>query len=303
MSREIKNFPASIHALLRNAAEDSKVPFSAILQHFALERFLYRISQSEYKENFVLRGGLMFAGWGINLRRPTRDIDLLGYTQYTIDSLERITREICDHPVEPDGLDFDSESIQGEQIMEEREYHGVRIKFKGYLGEARIDMQIDFGFNDQITPNAIDIEYPTLLEFSPPILSGYPYVTVIAEKIHGIFKHGEANTRMKDFYDIWLLSHEVALDGKILSTAILNTFKNRDTEVSHNLSEAFSEQWTIDQEIQWKAFITNSHLDEKEFPNFTEITSEINIFINPVLLKTSQGKTLHARWDPTGYWK
>ena len=164
-------------------------------------------------------------------------------------------------------------------------------------------MQIDFGFDDQITPHAIEIQYPTILDFSPPVLSGYPYETLIAEKIHGIITLGEANTRMKDFYDIWLLSHQVQLDGKILSKAILNTFNNRNTIVPQNLAVAISEQWVNDQDIQWRAFINKSHMDEKDFPNFPNVFSEIVEFINPVLIKTSQGKSLIAHWEHSSQWK
>jgi predicted nucleotidyltransferase component of viral defense system len=303
LRKEIVNLPASIQARLKNIAKDRGLPVQVILQHYALERFLYRLSQTDYKEDFVLRGGLIFAGWGIDLRRPTLDIDLLGYTTTATDSLERITREICKYPVEPDGLRFDLESIHGEDIMEIREYPGVRVKFDGYLGDVNIRMQIDFGFDDQITPNSIDIQYPTILDLPPPILYGYPYETLIAEKMQSLTILGDANTRMKDFYDIWLLSHQVELEGETLSAAILNTFKKRNTEIPRNLSEAISDKYAIRQENQWQAFLCNSNLDQKDIPNFEQVIAEIKKFIDPILSEASQGIRLISNWNPSGYWE
>ena len=186
--------------------------------------------------------------------------------------------------------------------MEVREYPGVRVKFDSYLGNVHIRMQIDFGFDDQITPHVIDIQYPTLLDFSPPVLYGYPYETLIAEKIQGLITLGDANTRMKDFYDIWLLSHQVKLEGKTLSTAILNTFKKRNTEIPQNLSEAISDNYAIRQENQWQAFLRNSNLDDKNIPAFEQVVNEIKKFIDPVLAETSQGAKLLSDWHPSGYW-
>jgi predicted nucleotidyltransferase component of viral defense system len=303
LRKEIVNLPASIHARLRNVAEERGLPTQVILQHYALERFLYRLSQTDYKNDFVLRGGLIFAGWGIDLRRPTLDIDLLGYTATAINSLEEITTEICDYPVEPDGLRFDPESIRAEEIMESRKYPGVRVKFDSYLGNVHIRMQIDFGFDDQITPHAIDIQYPTILDFSPPVLYGYPYETLIAEKTQSLITLGDANTRMKDFYDVWLLIHQVELDGKTLSTAILNTFRKRNTEIPQNLSEAISDSYAVQQENQWQAFLNSSDLAGKDIPSFEQIIAEIKKFIDPLFSETSQGAKLAPNWHPSGNWE
>ena len=135
------NVAASVHARLANQARADDRPFQELLQYYGLERFLYRLSKSDYRDRFVLKGALMLRVWNAPMTRPTRDIDFLGYTENSIDSLENIIRAICRLEVEDDGLDFDPQGVKGERIKEDADYEGVRIKFTGLLERAKIPMQ------------------------------------------------------------------------------------------------------------------------------------------------------------------
>jgi len=226
-----KNLAASVHQRLLNEARASERPFNELLQHYAMERFIYRLSISKYSGNFVLKGALMFLAWKAPVWRPTRDIDLLGHMENEIDILTATTADICRQNVEDDGLRFDPNSIRGERIIETGEYEGVRINFKGTLGKARIPMRLDIGFGDLVHPSITTIEYPTILDFPVPIIRAYSRESVVAEKIEAMVKLGILNSRMKDFFDVWFFSQNYDFAGIDLSRAILKTFKNRDTEI------------------------------------------------------------------------
>ena len=198
-----RNLAASVHQRLLNHARAEGRPFNEVLQYFALERFLYRLGCSPQREQFVLKGALMFTAWQSPFTRPTRDIDLLGRLDNSIEQVVSAIQAICQEPVdEEDGLRFDIESITGERIIEAADYAGVRIRFIAYLGTARIHMQIDVGFGDPLVPGPSPVQLPTILDFPPPELQGYSRESAIAEKLQVMFYLGEVNSRMKDFYDI-----------------------------------------------------------------------------------------------------
>jgi predicted nucleotidyltransferase component of viral defense system len=192
---------------LLNKARETGRPFSELLQYFAMERFLYRLSKSEHAEKFVLKGALMLTAWNAPMLRPTLDIDLLGRGGCDIEAMVAIVKQICVARVEPeDGLFFDPATVQGERIAETAEYEGVRVRFRATLGAARIQMQIDIGFGDVVVPAAVRTVYPTMLGLPAPLLLAYSKETAIAEKLEAMVKLGELNSRMTDFFDIWLLS-------------------------------------------------------------------------------------------------
>src|SRR5262249_51496662 len=180
-----------------------------------MERFLYRLSTTRHRARFVLKGALMLHVWEAPLARATKDIDFLGRLDNSLDNLEGVVREVCTADVEPDGMMFDAATVEIERIKEDADYLGVRVRFVGLLGKARVAMQIDVGFGDVVTPGAQDITYPTLLDFPAPALSGYPRETVIAEKFQAMVYLRTLNSRMKDFYDVWLLARKFAFDGAI----------------------------------------------------------------------------------------
>ena len=185
MKKEIKNFPDAVHARLKRKAKESNQTFQEIFYYFALERFLYRLSRSKYSQVFILKGALMFFGWDLPMSRPTRDIDLQGYTTNSEENLVSIIREVCVQPVEADGMIYDPESVRSRVIMEKAEYQGIRVSLKGFLGKSDISFHIDISFSDEITPSAKTTNYPTILGelgMLPFPIQGYPYETSIAEK-------------------------------------------------------------------------------------------------------------------------
>ena len=219
MKKKRTNIAPSVHARLLNRAEAETRPFNELLQYYAMERFLYRLSRSEHAEHFILKGALMLQLWGGPLTRATKDIDLLGRNSATVGELIGTVRSCLEVAVDDDGLRFDPNDVTGETIRLTAHYDGVRIRCSARLGSARVALQIDVGFGDVITPDAQDIEYPTLLEFDAPRMLGYTPQTAIAEKLEAMVVLDMANSRMKDVLDIWLLAQGRDFDGKILADA------------------------------------------------------------------------------------
>jgi predicted nucleotidyltransferase component of viral defense system len=250
------NVAASVRARLANQARAGGRPFQELLQYYGLGRFLYRLSTSEYRERFVLKGALMLRVWDAPMTRPTRDIDFLGYTENSIESLEDIVRAICALEVEDDGLDFDPQGVKGERIKEDADCEGVRIKFTGLLERAKIPMQLDIAFDDVVFPAIEESAYPPLLGYPAPMLRMYPRETVVAEKFQAMVYLGTINSRMKDFYDVWLLSRRFGFDGATLAEAISRTFANRETKIDPDpvcfRNEFFEANPAA---TQWQAFI------------------------------------------------
>jgi Nucleotidyl transferase AbiEii toxin, Type IV TA system len=160
-----KNLAASVHARLAQIARRTNRPFQETLQYFAMERFLYRLCRSPYAERFVLKGALMLRVWDAPTARPTKDVDLLGRMANSLDNLASVVREICPVEVEPDGLMFQETTVRAERIKVDADYQGVRVRFLGMLGKAKIAMQLDVGFGDVVVPDPEEIDYPALLEF------------------------------------------------------------------------------------------------------------------------------------------
>jgi len=230
-ARQVANTPASVRQRLLNKARASNRPFNELLQHYAMERFLYRLSESEHGDRFVLKGALLLRVWEAPFVRPTMNIDMLGRTNNAPDALVAIVRAICQQVVEDDGLQFDDDSVSGAAITEDADYAGVRLRFHGKLGTARVRMQVDVGFGDVITPEPSLVDYPTLLSFPAPRLLAYPRETVVAEKFQVMLHRDMLNSRLRDYYDIWLLSRSFTFDGARLAEAIRKTCMNRDTPV------------------------------------------------------------------------
>ena len=219
-----KNLPASVRQKLANLARERNVDFGLILVKYGLERILFRLSRSRHRDVFILKGALLFELWTEQRYRPTRDADFLAHGDNAPERFAHIFRELCVLEVDEDGLRFDAETIEAERISEDGEYEGVRVTFVAYLERAKIPIQIDIGFGDIVTPAPSEANYPTLLEFPGPRLLAYPKETVIAEKLEALVKLGIANTRMKDFYDLEVLSRTFAFEGKTLVQAIQNTY-------------------------------------------------------------------------------
>lgn len=230
-----ENAAASIKAKLTNQAREKGEELQNLLMRFAVERFLYRLSISEHKEAFLLKGAALFAFWFDEPHRPTKDLDLLGSGAGDIPTLEKTVREICRIDGE-DGLQFLADSVKGEKIREEAFYGGVRVTLTAMLERARIPVQVDVGFGDAVTPQAVKEILPTILDLLPaPRVKVYPKETVVAEKFEAMVKFGIANSRMKDFWDINYLIREFDFDGALLQKAIRATFPSRQTPFPENL--------------------------------------------------------------------
>lgn len=301
MKKPIKFIHHSIHQKLLNLRDKANRPFNELLQHFFIERFLYRLSQSKYKDRFILKGGLMLKLWYGIEARPTKDIDMLGRVNNSIDNLKTIVKDIISVDVPDDGIVFDPDTIVGEEIRKDSEYQGVRIILKGNFDKIPVHVQIDFGFGDVVSPKPNWIDYPQLLNFGQPRLQVYTPESLIAEKYHAIVYLGEYNTRMKDFYDIYLLAQNNTFDGDILSTAILATFHNRSTIIPNTTPVALSEGFYQDKEKLklWKAFLEKSNL---AYIDFEQVAHLLVKFLMPLSIALSNRQPFTLSWSAIDQW-
>jgi len=257
-----KNIAASVRDRLLTLARERGEDFQLLLTQYGLERLLYRLSQSGYRDRFILKGAMLFMLWGDQPHRPTRDVDFLGFGDSSEAGLQNIFRELCDIPVGDDGLTLIADSVQVEVIRDESEYSGIRVKLFGDLAGARVPIQADIGFGDAVTPEATEIEYPTLLENPAPHLRAYPRETVVAEKYQALVNLGMVNSRMKDFYDLWIIAREFNFDGMTLSKAIRNTFSRRRTPLPERTPSGLRPEFYEDTQknTQWNAFVRKGML-------------------------------------------
>jgi predicted nucleotidyltransferase component of viral defense system len=300
--KDIKNLQASIRQRLENQARKVGRPFNEVLHYYAMERFLYRLSKSKHADKFVLKGALLLVVWRASQTRPTRDIDFLGQLSNRLPTIASAVRDICQQEVEPDGLAFDPQSITTTRIAEDADYEGVRVKLHGRLGPARLFIQVDVGFGDVIVPAPILGEYPTLLDLPAPRLYTYTRETTIAEKFEAMTKLGTLNSRMKDFFDIWLLSRQFEFDGDTLSEAISKTFVHRGTQIQLH-PEGWSARFIEDPRkiAQWRAFCRNTGL--KQAPtDFGDVVHGVAGFLTPVAHALVEHRAFKDRWQPPGPW-
>lgn len=298
-----KNIAASVRQRLLDQARTKCVDFNLLLTRYGLERFLYRLGQSEYRERFVLKGAMLFPLWGVVSYRSTRDVDLLGYGDSEIDTLVMVFRTICQTEVTDDGVKFDSASVQAEDIRDQMEYGGTRLKLNAYLAGARIQLQVDIGFGDVVTPSADSAKYPTILDYPAPSLRVYPRETVIAEKFQAMVHLGMANSRMKDFHDLWVLGSQFDFDGMTLATALARTFERRNTPMPVELPIALTPEFFADVKKvrQWKAFLNRAGLTVEE--ELAEVATFIAGFVVPPIEKSRVGGKFAERWLAGGPWQ
>ena len=278
--KEITNIAASVKEKLSNYSRKNSLEFNSVLLQYIQERFLFRISKSIYSNNFVLKGALLFLAHDISRLRPTKDIDLLGSSvPNNSDSLKEIFEEIASINFD-DGLTFDPGSVSAEEIVEQDEYHGIRVKLSAKLGTARQQIQIDIGFGDVIYPGSLKMDYPAILDFEAPHLNVYSLESAIAEKFEAVVSLGIATSRMKDFYDIHFFASGKNFDLLTLHNALTETFKNRRTPIE-NRKAIFIEKFKNDSNLAvlWAAFVKKRLL--KINLNFAEVVAGIEMFIEP----------------------
>jgi predicted nucleotidyltransferase component of viral defense system len=285
---------------LANVSERAGADFQQVLSSYAIERFLYRLSVSKHSKDFVLKGATLFTLWEGFPHRQTRDVDLLGFGDESVERLIEVFQEILASPVPDDGLAF-SKNVSGEPIRAIQEYGGTRMNLVANLGNARITVGVDVGFGDKITPPPKEMEFPTLLDFPKPKVRAYPVETVVAEKLQAMVSLGIANSRMKDFFDLWHIARKTAFDGKKLSAAIEGTFERRKTAIPTEKPVGLSADFSGNpmKQMQWRAFFRKAVKADK-IVELDQVVEFLSGFLLPVL----QGADIEfkAKWPAGGPW-
>ena len=256
MAKELKNVGASVRVRLLQFSKTRGQTFELVLTRFAFERLLFRLSQSRYADRFVLKGAMLMMTWFVDPHRGTRDLDLLGFGEPDPEAMLTAFRDILRKPGD-DGVVFDVNALRIDRIREEQEYGGLRLRTAASISGARISLTIDIGFGDAMEPGAELLDYPSMLDFPAPRLRAYARETVVAEKFQAMVALGRVNSRMKDFYDIWILSRSFEFTDDRLARAIAATFARRDTPVPTVLPDALTPAFAADEQKQrqWKAFV------------------------------------------------
>jgi len=279
----------SIHQRLLNIRNQTGEDFNSLLARYGLERFLYRIMISNHSNLFVLKGAMLFQLWHVVPGRPTRDIDLLGFGNPSHQQLRQVFTDTCNVSFDDDGLKFDPDSIKTDDIRDDQEYFGIRIRLHGFLNNARIPVQIDVGFGDVVTPAPKEIEYPTILDLPAPKLRAYHPATVVAEKVNAMVVHGFMNSRMKDFYDLYILLNHMNLDDDLLIKAIRATFDKRKIALPEQLPVAFTAEFFDDdmKKTQWKTFLNRSNLSNFKL-TLAETMNNLHKRLWPIIQKAKK---------------
>lgn len=278
-----KNIGASVRAKLLDIARQRDQAFDVVLTMFVLERLLFRLSDSRFSDRFVLKGAMLLATWLPDFHRVTRDLDLLGYGSSVPEEVAEIFCEVAGIKC-PDGVEFDVEGIRVEQIREEQDYGGLRLRTTATLSDARIPVIVDIGFGDAVVPGLRDIEYPALLDFPAPKIRAYAPETVVAEKFQAMVVLGRVNSRMKDFYDVWMLSRTFDFNRDSLAQAIASTFRRRGTEIPVQLPDALTQNFGLEptKVNQWRSFTENLAVTT---PDLATVVKDLAGFLMPVAVE------------------
>ncbi|OQZ07351.1 MAG: hypothetical protein B6D36_00370 [Planctomycetes bacterium UTPLA1] len=296
-----RNIAASVRARLLDKARNSKQDFNLVLTRYALERFLYRLSVSAHADHFLLKGALLFDLWFDVPHRPTRDADLLGFGSAEIPHVEAVFRNICTAELD-DGIHFQADSVHAEEIRKEANYSGVRVTLVGMLDGARCHVQVDVGFGDAVTPGPEAVDYPVILPDMPgPRLRAYPRYTVVAEKLEALVSLGIANSRMKDYFDLWILSRHTDFDGELLCKAIHATFERRKTLLPNGVPFGLSDEFAQDRQkqTQWQAFLKKNALGEIQL---AELIAGLRAFLSFPLDALQQAAAFPLVWCASSGW-
>lgn len=298
MSKQIKDVAASVRGRLVNIAVRERRAFDSVLLLYMQERLLYRLSISEFSSKFVLKGGLLMFMLTEYKGRPTKDIDLLAQQiSNDKDDIKNIFLSVCSINYEDDGLIFNGDDIEVEDIKEDADYHGVRVKTTCYLGNAKKMVQLDIGFGDIVIPKPREMECPVLLDLEAPIIKVYSLESIISEKFQAMIALSVANSRMKDFYDIYTLLATNNFDGRKLQEAVFETLQRRHTilEKDHVI---FTEQFILDESRNrlWESFLRKINVEKFEF---REAMKYIGNFLKPIYDFITAEEEFFMQWDCT----
>lgn len=288
MKEPIRNVAASIRQRLLNQQRQEGGDYGQLAVRYASERLLYRLGVGAHANQFVLKGAMLFVTWSTQPHRPTRDLDLLGFGDPSERRLADVFADICAMTIAPDdGLVWDARPLSVAPIREDLEYGGQRVQLLAHLHGMRIPIQIDVGFGDAITPEAVQPAWPCLLGFPTPTIRAYPPETVVAEKTHAMAVLGLSNTRMKDYFDLLWLARNRVFDKGILAAALSATFERRKTavptRVPDGLSDGFAEDAT--KQLQWNAFLRKNKL---EAPSLPVVVAELRAVFWPAMAQAGQ---------------
>ena len=276
---EVRNIGASVRQRLLNLAKAHGQSFDLVLTRYALERLLYRLGNSAHADRFALKGALLLMTWLDEPHRATRDLDLLGFGDPSPELMLAIFREVLGQAAD-DGVRFDASALRVESIRDDLAYGGLRLRTTASIDGARVGVTVDIGFGDAIEPGLALLAYPSMLDQPSPHICGYVRETVIAEKFHAMVILGRANSRMKDFYDIWLLSRAFAFDDERLSRAIAATFARRRTPIPTQAPDALTPAFAADpqKQRQWRAFAGSVAHDPGQL---SDVVEALRAFIMP----------------------
>lgn len=298
----VRNLGASIRDRLLNKARSEKLDYNLLLTRYALERMLYRLSVSEQRDQFLLKGALLFDLWFDVPHRPTHDADFLGFGSAEISHVEALFRDICRIEVE-DGIVFQPDSVKAAEIRKEANYAGVRVTLMGLLGSARCPVQVDIGFGDAVVPGPDEAQYPVILgEMPAPQLRVYPRYTVVAEKLEALTSLGMLNSRMKDYFDLWVLARYTDFNGAVLSQAVAATFDRRRTAIPNDVPIGLSDEFITDaqKEKQWQAFLRKNAIGSM---SLATVIADLRKFLLPVLATVAAKSRLNVNWRAGGMWQ
>lgn len=273
---------ASVHARLLNGARERREDFNLTLGRYAVERFLYRISISDARDQFVLKGALLFDLWFHAPHRPTKDADFLGFGPMDAAALTETIRSVCTLEAD-DGMRYDPATVAAAEIRDEANYGGLRVKLRGQLGKADSAVQLDVGYGDAVTPAPCEVELPRLLDDQPAArLRAYPREAVVAEKLDAIVKLGMINSRMKDYFDLHALRREQAISMADLTRAIAATFQRRGTPIPTLLPVGLTPEFALDAQkrTQWAAFLRKNRL---ESPPLADVVEGLAAWLQPAM--------------------
>lgn len=297
MPREPRNIGASVRARLLDRARAERSDFQILLTRYALERLLYRLSISPHRDRFILKGAMLFVTWVADPFRPTRDLDLLGHGDNDAEAIAETFRTICAQAVADDGVTFDVAALTAAPVREEVEYGGVRVRTTATIAGARISIQVDIGFGDAITPAAIYIDYPALLDAPAPHLRAYPVETVVAEKFEALVTLGVANSRLKDFYDLWVISRTFELRQAALVAAVQRTFERRGTALTSEIPVGLTDEFAQARAAQWRTFLGRDRMAAAP-DAFAATIADLRVFLMPLVIGLNEERV----WLPGGPW-
>ena len=305
MKKKGPNVAASVQAQLLRLSRNSKLSLQDLLERYCTERLLYRLSRSPHHSRFILKGAMLLIVWGEgSSERVTRDADFLGFGDNSPTAAAAAFQDICAVGVEDDGVQFEVETIEAESIRAEQEYVGVRVTLRARVGNARIPVQADIGFGDAFTQEPEEIQFPTLLDMPKPVLRAYTKETALAEKFEAMVSLGERNSRMKDYFDVWLLSGKFDFQGDRLARAIAATFARRNTEIPEKVPVGLSTVFAAEsiKQMQWKAFWRKVVRTEPT-PDFAEVVKIAAQFLLPAAEAARVGNGLPGHWTKGGPWR